>query len=663
MKTDASGDRDKGRVNVKITLVLPQQDMVDVALKTISDHNSANPTEEKGGEEYKFQILVTVLADDIIAQLEDSDVVIARGATAHAIKSRLPHVSVVEIPISGYDILSTIHHISAEQGDVLIGFVGTNNMLNSTANVARFLGSRYRQYPFENNEPDLVDQTVSLAVSDGCQAIIGGIDTCTCARQYGVAAYPIPTSYESIWQAISEAKHNASFRHEERAKAVKFQMLLDYAYEGIIATDREGKITTFNTSAEKILNVSAAAAVERDVAAVFPNCRLGTILRDGHEYYNEIIPHKKHQLSINKIMMKLNGEIIGNIVTFQDIASIQKAERIIRDKICSRGHIARYTFADIVGRSQSLQELVNTAKVYAKASSNILIIGESGTGKELFAQSIHNESEQKRGPFVAVNCAALPPSLLESELFGYVEGAFTGASRGGKPGLFELAHGGTIFLDEISEMPIDLQGRLLRVIQEREIMRLGHDRVTPVDVRVISATNKPLAEMVRRKAFRQDLYYRLNVLTLRLVPLRERKEDIMPLVYHCLSQYNKESTSKIKVSPEAEKMLCEYDWEGNVREIRNICEHLCILNRNGVITPENVRNALPEKNTDGDSVAAGSFSPAAEFEQFERHRIIQALEELNFDRGEVAQKLGYSRTTLWRRMKALGISVPKYNGN
>jgi transcriptional regulator with PAS, ATPase and Fis domain len=289
---------------------------------------------------------------------------------------------------------------------------------------------------------------------------------------------------------------------------------------------------------------------------------------------------------------------------------------------------------------------VQKAKQYAGYDSNLLIYGETGTGKEVFAQSIHNQSKRKKGPFVSVNTASIAPSLLESELFGYVEGAFTGARKGGKLGLFELAHGGTIFLDEIGELSPDIQSRLLRVLQEKEIMRIGDDKIIPVDVRVICATNRDLSELVQKGGFRADLYYRINVLSLRLPPLRERGEDILELFKYFVQDLAAHEGKKITIEPDAMNLLMAYHWPGNIRELHNIAELLVCCESDNIKAAE-IADIFKEKQT---RVNAGNYITIPESDSLkvmETEIIKHFLSRYNPE--EVCRRLRISRVTLWRK--------------
>jgi len=294
--------------------------------------------------------------------------------------------------------------------------------------------------------------------------------------------------------------------------------------------------------------------------------------------------------------MHVGSEIGGAVVTFQSVNRVQELENRIRRKIFLKGHTSKYRFRDILGASPSLKQAIRMAEKYSRVDANVLITGETGTGKELFAHSIHAESPRAEGPFVAVNCAALPEPLLESELFGYAEGAFTGAMRGGKVGLFELAHRGTIFLDEIGELPLSFQAKLLRVLQEREIMRVGDDRVIPVDVRVIAATNLNLQRLTEEGKFRRDLLFRLDVLRVDVPPLRERREDIFFLLRYYLDIFaQKFAKGRVLLDPSIEEYLCGYSWPGNVRELVNLCERIAALYEGTPITREEMEGLMKIK--------------------------------------------------------------------
>jgi transcriptional regulator with PAS, ATPase and Fis domain len=326
---------------------------------------------------------------------------------------------------------------------------------------------------------------------------------------------------------------------------------------------------------------------------------------------------------------------------------VKKDESLTRKKLHDKGLRARYTFNDIIDGTGVFRKTLSQAARFSQVECPVLITGESGTGKELLAQSIHNAGPRRDGPFVAVNCAALPENLLESELFGYSEGAFTGALKGGKPGLFELARGGSIFLDEISEIPFSFQSKLLRVLQENEVRRIGDDKILSVDIRVITATNRNLRDMTRKGLFRQDLLYRLDVLSIHIPPLRERPEDIIHLFNHYTAEFSRKYNKEIAfLSGDAKRLLEQYAWEGNVRELRNITERICLLNKQCVISAGMIREVLPLPDGEISPVhSAGREHPS------EQEALKSLMEQYGGNRRKIAEHLNIDRSTLWRRLK------------
>ena len=356
----------------------------------------------------------------------------------------------------------------------------------------------------------------------------------------------------------------------------------------------------------------------------------------------------------NRIPIVVDNQIRGVVATFQDVKQLQSTEQKIRLKLHEKGLVAKYSFSDIVGESKAIRNTIQIARSYASSQAAVLIHGETGTGKELFAQSIHNASSRRDGPFVAINCAAVNNNLLESELFGYEAGAFTGAAKGGREGLFELAHGGTIFLDEIGEIPRETQVELLRVLQEKEVRRVGGNRVIPVDVRIITATNKDLIQETMEGRFREDLYYRLNVLDLELPPLRERGDDVRVLG---LQYFRKLCGGTVSAQQEKRflDMLAQvqdYAWYGNIRELQNFTERVHILLQNDTEI-NSVMTEIMRRRTSGTPMERKW--PGDDTAQ-ERKALLAALRNHPGSMEEAAKSLGCSRQTLWRKMKKYGIS-------
>lgn len=346
----------------------------------------------------------------------------------------------------------------------------------------------------------------------------------------------------------------------------KLEMILNSLDSGIVCVDEAGTITLINRSARSLLSVSRSNTLGLPAEQVLPELSFST----DHTLPPQLVSIRGQELGVTVTPLQIKDKSLGAFVTLQRFQETEARQITLRLQKTPKNHHARYTFSDIVGKSPAICKAREIARRMAGNNASVMIDGESGTGKELFAQAIHNASPRKDGPFIAVNCAALTETLLESELFGYAEGAFTGAKKGGKPGLFECAHQGTLFLDEIETMSPALQAKLLRVLQEREVVRIGSIDPIPINVRILSSTNEDLLDRVQRGSFRRDLYYRLNVIPLHIPALRERKEDILLLADTFCSQFQAEFT----MSDRARAALVQHRWPGNIRELRNCIEYL-----------------------------------------------------------------------------------------
>lgn len=350
--------------------------------------------------------------------------------------------------------------------------------------------------------------------------------------------------------------------------------LLNVMSDGIIIIDNDGIICSFNEEALSIIG-GHYDLLNAKLNDIIPQINYQSIFETGIQTKHNLLEFNAHSISVKVIPVKTAHKTTHAIVIINDFQKKEHTHYELRAQFLNKKHNAKYTFDDILSNDRSFVEIKDLAKKQAQSNASVLIIGESGTGKEMFAQAIHNISKGKNSPFIAVNCAAIPENLLESELFGYEDGAFTGAKKGGKPGYFEIAHNGTIFLDEIGEMKPILQARLLRVIEEREVIRIGGNKIIPIDVRILSATNKNLWQLVEKGEFRQDLFYRLYVLPIILPPLRKRPCDIFLLFDHL----KKAIHANFILSPEAKEIIKTYPWYGNIRELRNCVEYLAVLNK------------------------------------------------------------------------------------
>jgi PAS domain S-box-containing protein len=575
---------------------------------------------------------------------EGTEIIITRGGTASALRNAGLEATIVEIPITGFDIIRTVE--KAKLHGRSIGAVSFPSILHGIDFLGPILGVDIRCFPI--HAEDEADGQVLEAFRDGVDVVIGGFITGKAAQKHNYPFELIDSGAEGILQAAQEAKRIAHARSLEKTKTSLFQAVLDYAYEGFILVDGEYRITFFNPIAERILGMDSSKVIGKRITQVWPELNLAQVMHTGKDELGQILKINEVDVLCNKVAIIVNDRSAGAVVTFQDVTQIQQMEARVRRRIYASGHVARFRFDDIIGTSAVIKQTIELAKEFSLTQSSIIILGETGVGKEVFAQSIHNYSDRRQGPFIAINCAALPSQILESELFGYVGGAFTSANPKGKPGLFELAHGGTIFLDEISEMEYPTQGKLLRVLQEKKVMRLGSDSVIPVDVRIIAASNKNLKTLVNENKFRSDLYYRLNVLQLRIPPLRDRKDDIKSLAQFFLEEHAGIVKRHLKLGSSAIQTLTQYPWPGNIRELQNSIERIIAVHKHEIINAAIINLVLEDQ--DNSNPLNASILP----NEVEEIRKALALTKGRY--AEAAKILGISRSTLWRKLKRLGLN-------
>ncbi len=602
--------------------------------------------------------------------LDPCDAIIVRGYSARKIKAEYHDVPVVEIDISGYDVMVSVRECREKFHSRRIAFIGFYNAFNGIMNFAGMLGCDIRLYiPKDVSE---LDEILRRARNDGCDAVIGGYSAHALACRQGMNAIGLHSGEESVGLALEEAVRAVELVRQERIKAETYRIITQTMQDGIIYVDASGVIREDNRAAR---DLACCELKGKSLAAAFPSMlqNFRDSLREGRELLGELTQIGGITVSLDCMPVVVRGHSAGVVISFQNITRVQQREGQIRKKLHEKGLVAKYRFSDIVHSSQIVHETIELARRYAVLPSNILITGETGTGKELFAQSIHNQSLRKDGPFVAVNCAALPENLLESELFGYVEGAFTGTAKGGKVGLFELAHGGSLFLDEVAEIPVGVQSKLLRALQEREVRRLGGDKVIAVDVRIISATNSDLVERVAGGLFRRDLLYRLNVFNLSLPPLRVRKEDVTALFTYFLRKNCQMHSLPIpRVDSAALEVLHQCPLEGNVRELRNITARVSALRHDpNLLTAKDMERAVypdaayrrppdlarrmppdaaqPGRGADGQAASVPPRGRKAG--DAVREQTLRVLEECGGNKGHAAERLGINRSTLWRRLR------------
>ncbi|MDR3564129.1 MAG: sigma 54-interacting transcriptional regulator [Negativicutes bacterium] len=438
-------------------------------------------------------------------------------------------------------------------------------------------------------------------------------------------------------------------------KAEQLKAVLASASDGIIAIDHQGRITQCNPAAARILHRAADTILGRHVADVFPaNMALLDTLKHGIVYDNkEIILEKtnSHYLTSGRPIIDPSGRIIGAVAILKDISDVRELVHTVTGQL-------PLTFEEITYASQSMRQVISLAKTYARGDSTVLVRGETGTGKELLARALHAASARSQKIFVPINCAAIPDTLLESELFGYEEGAFTGAARGGKQGLFELADNGTLFLDEIGELSAHLQAKLLRVLQDKKVRRVGSTRENTVNVRILAATSRNLEEMIAKERFREDLYYRLNVIPLFLPPLRERREDIPLLAGVFLQRFTGKLQKPVEaISESARRKLIDYEWPGNIRELENVIERAVNIVDGSMILAEHIvlnQERLPQPK----SLPLDSRTFDAVMNDTEREILQTALTKYHSSR-QLGAALGLSHTAVLKKLHKHGLGPSK----
>ena len=440
-----------------------------------------------------------------------------------------------------------------------------------------------------------------------------------------------------------------------------YERIFDSIYNGAMVTDADGIITHFNKPYGQFLDLDPAAQIGKNCLEAIENSRMHIVAKTGRPEINQTHRIQGQDMVVQRIPIRKDGRVIAVFgqVMFKDVRDVRKlADRLsvleskvkIYEEELINLRSTRYTFDSIIGNSRSIRELKKEALNAAANQFPVLITGESGTGKELFAHAIHHSSPRKVYPFIRINCAAIPKDLLESELFGYEKGAFTGARAAGKPGKFELAHRGTVFLDEIGDLPLEMQPKLLRVVEAKEFERVGGTRVIKSDFRLISATNQNLDQMIAEGKFRKDLFYRLNVIPLNIPPLRKRKADLLPIARHLLDQLKEEAAmTGIRIDPDAATFLKQYEWPGNVRELSNMLERTLSTLESDTIRYTDLPFYMQRERSQGSGGQKATIKDVQA--KAEKDAILTALKETGYNKAQAAKLLGIHRTLLYKKMK------------
>ena len=615
-----------------ILIIAPSREIADLARESAGGDTDIAVAEAR---------LDAGVATGRSAALSGARVLVSRGLTYRMLAAALPESSIVEITYSGHDLLRAALEASRHPGPAAV--VDYPAVLEALAGIEAILGTDRPTMKIAIDETRGFQAAVKTALARGAACVIGNQAVVHEAVEAGAAGVLLRSGREAVDQAVFAALRLLELHRLRDLSARQTDIVINAVDYGLIAIDDNGDVTAVNSEARRLLGPTPGSGLLES---------LRRSLADGRHLTGAILKQADgNALVVDYRPIAVAGRTIGAVATFQELSRLQAVEHKTRHELARRGFVARHTFADIASRSPAMQEVTAQARRFARIDATILITGETGVGKEYFAHAIHHASPRRVGPFVAVNCAAIPETILESELFGYAEGAFTGARKGGKVGLFEQAHGGTIFLDEIGDMSAHLQARLLRVLQEYEVYRLGDDRIIPVDIRVIAATNRDLWAMVAAGRFREDLYHRLDALRVDIPSLRERRSDIADYA----DKFRGELAAKYRVSVQsfdeaALDQLAAHHWPGNLRELHNVVGRLVVLAPSSVITAPLVEKVLAGRCRSDQPRPRG-------LKAVEEAAIREALAKAGGNKRKAAELLGIGRATLWRRLRHLDDNV------
>lgn len=587
------------------------------------------------------------------------DIVMSAGANGEYLRDALD-VPVVLVEVSGYDLLAALQR--ARRLDNRIAIVTYRKVSQELEDLKDLLNLELTQLSYDT--PDDARVKFQQLKDGGYRVVVGASLVTELAEQAGMTPVFL-YSRHSIRRTFEDVLQIAEVKRKEKARQQRLEILLENVQAGVLAVDRDERIDVINSTMAGLLGTTPAWAQGKHLRDLAPEpLRLGKTLQSGKDELGVVEKIGSRRIVLNRIPISQDGIPNGAVLTFQDVSRIQELDRSFRSGRQPSQFTARYTLDEIVGDCPTIRSTKESARLFASTGSTVLLLGESGTGKEMFAQGIHNASDRANGPFVALNCAAFPESLLESELFGYEEGAFSGSRRGGKIGLIESAHQGTLFLDEIGDMPLAAQTRLLRVLQEKEVLRLGAHEPTRVDIRVIAATHRDLRELAAQGKFREDLYYRLNIFSLSLPSLRQRLADLEPLswsIYASLKNrhgYRLDDKNFAALLERLQPHFQRYNWPGNVRELENVIERatlFCLAGSDRKLGDEELLQLiLPELQRDAPT-SVPEDEPVELVDLTRKHErayILEMIQKCGGNQAEAARRLGISRTTLWRKLSS-----------
>jgi len=563
---------------------------------------------------------------------------------------------------SNYDVLNALYAAKRLGNRPAFGEILFDSVLYDFDHICKILDMEVAHYRFASLEHhthrESVESVVMRMMHDGRDVIVtmGGYSHAF-AKQLGLASVAIMPESQTFLSTLENVRRAFLIHKVETEKMRWLNAVFDSAKEGVMVVDRDGKVVVVNDSARKFMHLEQATILGRHVDSIHSKNPLFRQFLEARSDV-EIVKSRTKSYVVNREVLYADHIPLGTAIRAYPVNVIQRLELDARRIINESGFVASATFPDIKGSSKTFRQVKQKANDYAGSTSNVVLYGESGCGKEIFAQSIHNASPCVAGPFVAVNCTALTENLLESELFGYEDGAFTGARKGGRSGLFELAHKGTLFLDEIGDMPLSIQVKLLRVLQERTVRRIGGSKNIPVDVRFIFATNRNLKADIVEGRFRQDLYYRINVLSVHIPPLRDHKEDLRDISQDILKRLSAKFKRIITLPPDSFALMETYNWPGNIRELHNFLERASFLREPSVSDIAAMLNDLKEGATSSVEPEAVVRDGAVTVElgtmrDMEKTIIKTLYEQRGWSRKTIESVLDISASSLYRRLKEL----------
>ncbi len=611
-----------------ILFISPYRHLAQTARHVIASMGLKIPVEIS----YDYQAL------KVLKNYPDVKIVISRGGTLKFLGGRTD-LALVNIGSSIFDLMEALE-VLTKNGCKKIAVVTQDNIQGLKSGTINLSGIEIKLEPCPCAD-DIV-AAVENCIEEGYDGIAGCIVAVETAKLHGIKSSFIFSDFFTIKRAILEALEIEKSLNRQKVYFDRLSLLVDNIEEGAIIFNSEHAPVFYNDNAIKI----------------FGNHKLSSWFDLLSQYILSLTPYPRvFEIDGRKVLLRIRrlkeGVKSNYVVLLTESAALEEQNNRMNAAVYAKGLYAKKSFKDILHKSSIMQDCVELAKKYAKSQSTVMIFGETGVGKEGFAQSIHNSSLRSSKPFVSVNCSSLPQGLVASELFGYVAGAFTGARQNGKKGLFELAQGGTIFLDEITELPLEVQSQILRVIQEREVMRIGDDKVIPLDIRIICAANKKILNLCEQGKFRYDLYYRINVLNIEIPPLRERREDIVYLFLKFLKEFLSDDADEIYLDKESQKLLEIYSWPGNVRELKNVAEVVSFYGPH--VKQEHIKTQLQHGKIEKTSYENALYIPEdASLKDVYDLYLKKLLKEHSLS--EVVKISGISRTTLWRYINKLDLN-------